>query len=242
MKCKLCLNDKKLIKSHIIPKSFYRPLMKDKTIPRLITDKIGSYPTKIRIGVYDKEIICEECERLFSPWDDYANEFFNQKLANEDYIIHKNKKIAYNFGNVEYKKLKLFFLSVLWRASVSSERMFSRVKLGKYEEKIKQLMLDNLEVDSNNFSIVIFKFENMNVDGFLDPDRMNFEGVNHYRLYLGEYMAVIKVSNQPDVKEFQGMYIKEGKDVICVFRDFNNSKEYKVMKSTSEKAWHNSNN
>ncbi len=241
MKCKLCLKNKKLIKAHIIPKSFYKPLMEDKEIPLIVTDKVGMYRSKMRIGVYDSELVCEECERIFTSWDNYANEFFNQKLLDENFIIFENKNIAYNFGKCDYKKLKLFFLSMLWRASVSKERMFTRVKLGKYEERIKKIMLNNLEEDSDEFSLAIIKFDNMNVRGFLDPDRTKYEKVNHYRFYLGEYMAVIKVSSLSDPKCFQELYIKENKDVICTFRDFRKSKEYNVMKLVSKKSWKNSN-
>ena len=45
--------------------------------------------------------------------------------------------------NLDYRRLKLFFLSILWRASISKREHFSNVKLSDYNENaIRQMLLD----------------------------------------------------------------------------------------------------
>ena len=45
-----------------------------------------------------------------------------------------NQKIGYIVDNFEYSKLKLFFISMVWRASVSSHKYFNRISLGEFED------------------------------------------------------------------------------------------------------------
>ena len=94
MICRLCGKDKKLVESHIIPKKFYTPLFVEKQSPRIISNKPGFYPKKSPSGIYDK-IVCVECERIFSPWDDYAQKVLLTQNSKVEYLKYNDKKIAY---------------------------------------------------------------------------------------------------------------------------------------------------
>ncbi len=237
MKCKLCNQEKKLIQAHIIPKSFHAPLKEEGQTPIIITSKDGVYPKRSQTGVYDVEIVCEDCEKMFSPWDDYGNKFLFQELHDENYVVSNGERIAYNFGLCDYKKLKLFFISILWRASVSNQNMFGRVQLGSYEKKLKKLVLSNNPGDIEDFSVALSKFDApANETGILNPDRTRYDGVIHYRLYLGGYMAIIKVSSQPTPKCFQGLYLAPEQNVFFIVREFKQSKEYAAMVYTAKNA------
>jgi len=230
MKCQLCGCDKKLIEAHVIPRSFHEPLKEGGQIPIIITNKPGVYPKKSPIGVYDKEIVCEECEAIFSPWDDYGHTFLTEEFEDARYIGSNGAKLAYNFGVCDYDKLKLFFLSVLWRAGVSKQQLFNKVQLGPYEEKLRQVILSKEAGGVEDFFVALSKFDApANETGILNPDRTKYEGVNHYRLYLGGYMAIIKVSNQPLPTCFDGLYLAPNQDVFCLLRNFRESKEFMAM-------------
>jgi len=54
----------------------------------------------------------------------------------------KNGRLIHLEG-IEYSSFKLFALSVLWRAGVSSVKVFEQVKLGHHEEKIRIMLLNN---------------------------------------------------------------------------------------------------
>lgn len=98
-------------------------------------------------------------------------------------MVSNGEKLAYNFGLCDYEKLKLFFLSVLWRAGVSKQQLFNKVQLGPYEEKLKQVVLSKEVGGVENFSVALSKFDApANVTGILNPDRTKYEDVNHYRL------------------------------------------------------------
>ena len=237
VECKLCGHDKKLVEAHVIPRSFHEPLKEGGQTPIIITSKPGVYPKRSHIGVYDKEIVCEECEAIFSPWDDYGHEFLTQKLEDARYLVSNGEKLAYNFGLCDCDKLKLFFLSVLWRAGVSKQQLFNKVQLGQFEEKLRQVVLSKDAGGVGDFSVALSKFDApANQTGILNPDRTKYEGVNHYRLYLGGYMAIIKVSSQPPPKCFDGLYIAPNQNVFCLIRDFKKSKEFMAMVYTAKNS------
>jgi hypothetical protein len=235
--CKLCTQDKKLVQAHIIPRSFYAPLKEGGQIPQIITDKAGVYPQKSPTGVYDKEILCEECERVFAPWDDYGYRFLMGKISDDAYIRDRGEKIAYNMGPCDYHKLKLFFLSVLWRAGVSRQPMFNRVQLGPYAEKLRTRIRDADPGGVEDYAVALSRFDAPPGEvGILDPDRTEYEGVHHYRLYLGGYMAVIKATNKKPPAFLEGLYIAPGSDVLVLIREFRASKEFRAMVNVVKKA------
>lgn len=137
--CKLCGQNAKLIKAHIIPKSLYKDLRdSDGGVSKLITNTVGVHSKRIPVGLYDPQIVCEDCERFFSPWDDYAKWFFEKNVPNP--VIDKGRIVAYDYGITDYKNLKLFFISLLWRAHASSQPFFGRIDLGPHEADRKSVV------------------------------------------------------------------------------------------------------
>jgi hypothetical protein len=124
MVCKFCLEDKKCIEAHIIPNSLYEPLLNDNKGMLIVSNKSEIYPKKQQIGIYDMEIVCEECERLFSKPDYYAKSFFSADMTEDSFIIHNGEKCVYTIKDYDYHNLKLFFISLLWRASASTQPFF----------------------------------------------------------------------------------------------------------------------
>jgi hypothetical protein len=207
-------------------------------VPRIITDKAGVYPRRSPTGIYDKEILCEECERIFSPWDDYGHRFLMRTISEAAYIKDGDKKIAYNMGQCDYHKLKLFFMSVLWRSGVSKQPMFKRVQLGPYTERLRAHILAADPGRVEDYAVALSRFDApAGKVGILNPDRTDYEGVNHYRLYLGGYMAIVKLTNKKAPGFLEGVYITPGNDVLVIIREFRVSKEFKAMINVVKKNY-----
>lgn len=211
MPCKLCQKDNKLAKSHIIPEAFY-----SYAFPKnegIVVSK-DEYRKRLPIGVYDKTILCGNCEKLFQNWDDYGNQFFHNMLSRPDSKIEKNDKVlAYVFNSIDYKKLSLFIISVLWRASVSQESFFDEVKLGPFEEKIKSLLLNDSTSEINNFPIIIGLFNFSDNRALHPPHRIRIDIVNHYKLYFFNAEALIKVDSRPFAK-YKQLILEPDKPLI----------------------------
>ena len=233
MPCKLCGENKKLIEAHIIPKSFYKLVNKSDSGSLIISQEPGEYPKRSPVGVYDKEIICENCEKIFAPWDDYGLKFFTKSLKEENYIKNGEERTAYNLGSCDFEKLSLFIYSVLLKASLSSQKLFQKVNLGPFEKLLIDSIINRQIPNQKIFSIVLYRFDAPpNQTGILNPMPIRYENVLHQRLYLGNYMCAVKVSKQTNPKCFDGIYLEQGKDVYFIETPFKESNEYRALLRT----------
>lgn len=228
--CKLCGNQAKLINAHIIPKSLYGELRDEKgNVSKLVANSKGVHPKRSPIGIYDSSIVCASCEALFSPWDDYANEFFSR--TDPTPIEHNGKVIGYEYAEYDYSKLKLFFMSMLWRAHASTQPFFNRVKLGTFENNLKRHIKANDPGSPAEYSVVLAKFDHELGSVIADPYLGKIEGINCYRFYLSMYSAIIKVDRRQYSQELSDLMIKPDEPCRVIARDFAKSKELKLLKS-----------
>ena len=233
MKCKFCGNDKRLIKAHIIPEGFFRRQRLGRAPLKLITNKAGEYGKKRPVGEYDKTTVCKDCENIWREWDDYAQKLLAEEPLNGQARYHDGQKIAYIVKDFDYKKLKLFFISILWRASVSNQPFFSRVSLGSFEKMAKDFIANNNPGDSEDFSVILSKFcHPLGKQSIMDPYQYKNKktGVNYYRFYLAGYVADIKVDHKPTPMPLSQITISENKPLYILCRDFRKSKELNLMK------------
>ena len=146
MKCKLCLNEKKLCKqSHIIPDFMFQGLY-DETHQLFMVDfKNPLDARKIQTGEFEKNILCIKCDNVrIGKLETYASS-----------VIYGGKEIEYEFAepqkglkiaitkNIDYSKFKLFLLSILWRASLSKRKFFQNVDIGIYQEILRRMIIEN---------------------------------------------------------------------------------------------------
>ena len=197
MHCKLCGKDKKLVRAHIIPKSLWKPLFDDEQTPQAHSAAPTFNEKKTPVGVYDTGILCAHCESIFSPWDDYAQKILLSKPIEEQYVIKNGRKIAYIETAIDYAKLKLFFISLLWKAAVSNHYFFSRVNVGPFEPQLRRMILKGDPGGPDTFAVVISKCENRLGSIVLNPQAERWGEINYYRFYVAGYMVYIKADRRP---------------------------------------------
>jgi len=231
MKCKFCGNESNLIEAHVIPAGFFRRIkQQDKRALEIITNRAGECTKKAPLGVYDKTIVCYSCERIWQEWDNYAQQLLADKPLNGRARYHDGKKICYIVDNFDYRKLKLFFISVTWRASVSSHQFFSRISLDQFEDIAKQHIMNVDPGEREDFSIVVSKFNHPLAKGIFDPYMYQNSGVKYIRFYLASYMADIKVDHKPTPNRLSKLTMAENRPLYIICRDFEESKELILAK------------
>jgi hypothetical protein len=236
MKCRLCLEHRKLIKAHIIPESFFLPLRSGKRVPEIHSDIEGKYPKKTPIGIYDTSILCSKCDKAIGVWDNYAQQLFLKDFAEDLAVYYGSKKVAYKIDAFDYDKLKLFFISVLWRASISDQYFYKRVNIGAYESVLREMILSNNPGAPEDFPVVIAKFGDPNVTGMLDPHKDNFDGINFYRFYITGFVIYVKVDKGKMPEFLEPFYIRRGQPIWIILRDLHRSKDGKIMKNIMTKG------
>lgn len=234
MECRLCKKEKKLIKAHTIPEAFFRLLRKGETPPKLMTNIAGIHPKKSPIGVYDTEILCRECEDKFESWDDYGIRLLINELDTFKPIKDGSEIVAYYQDKYDYEKLKLFFISILWRASVSTQSFYSKVHLGPWEEIAKEHILNKNPGNEYEFSTVLSLFISKSgrdklAKTMLDPYKERWGHVNAYRVYLAGVVAYIKVDKLHLPNTLSPLMLRKGELLHIVCRDLESSHDVKAM-------------
>jgi hypothetical protein len=233
MACKFCLEDKKCIKAHIIPNSLYEPIFNVGKGMLILSNKLEIYPKKQHTGIYDENMVCEQCERLFSKLDDYANSFFSAMISEDSFIIENNEKVAYIIKNYDYNNLKLFLVSMLWRASISSQSSFFDVNIGPFENQIKEMIKNNDPGDENTFSFILTRYDNSLASrANLSPLRGKWydSDINCYVFYLFGWKCFIKVDQRHPPEDMRFFMAKPHQPLIVLYLNFSKSDEIIDMK------------
>ncbi|MEM5535116.1 hypothetical protein WNY58_01810 [Neptuniibacter pectenicola] len=232
MICKGCNQDKKLVKAHVIPESFFRELRADEKTLKLISNVEGVHTKKAPIGVYDKDILCRECEDKFQTLDDYAAKLLIDNSEIEE-LKQNSSVVGYKIPKVDYGLLKRFIISLLWRASISKHGFYSKVNLGALEEKAKKLIWEESPGEKEEFSFVLAKFDDEGTisKAMLDPHQERWSGKRYYRFYIGGFVLYVKADSQVTPEQW-AKFIPSDDNLYVVSRGkIEQSKEFPVLLS-----------
>ena len=185
MSCRLCLVDRPLCKSHIISE-FLFSILYDK-------NKEG----KVRKGQsgYKERLLCSDCEKLLNNYERHSRRLFRDVLPPPVLRAARMRE----FHNLDYRLLKLFFLSVLWRASLSSLPIFKHISLGPHEKRLRNMVLSGEAGSEADYPTLFFilHLDGQHLRDFtVEPTFMRVEGRKCYRLVLSGFVVLIFVSSQ----------------------------------------------
>lgn len=237
--CRFCKKKyAQLIEAHIIPRSFFEYSRRIADVSKnysmeQITNKKNEFPKRrIRIGWYDANLVCQTCEKIFGPYDEYAFELLLKNESQHQELVSVGGNLGWIINNYDFEKLRLFVISVLWRAGASEMPIFAKIELGKWLETAREYIFTQDTVIGNKFSFILARFPDKNGRKFTaDPHREakgeTFDRLNVYRFYLGAgYICYIKVDSRPFIDPFFSLTPSEGHPLIISTRsDFMDSHE-----------------
>lgn len=116
--CKVCLRDvPKLIRCHIYPKSMTREVSGDGMVAMSTVQ--GARASYANGGIFDDNLACDACERLFGPADDYAVRFRRAALSWGMPFEFRHGVCALPVFRADAGLLHSFAMNVLFRVSLS---------------------------------------------------------------------------------------------------------------------------
>jgi len=238
MICKLCQKDKKLVKSHIVPEWIFRNLYPDPKNRNgsLMIVKLKGGAIKRPIGIYDKNILCRKCDNEIGVYDNYGKKiFFDSQLKK-----HPNTDLAYFINNTDVSLVKLFFISILWRASISTREEFLKINLGNFEEKFRKTILN--KKDLHEIDVIFGKFNSekyhlITEKNILLPYKTEISGINFYIIYLPKGLKCwIKVDNNPILESLSRVSLNNCKKILILnIGNYEESKEFNFLKRVANK-------
>ncbi len=224
-KCKLCQQDKELLKrSHIIPDFFYKEsgLYNEKHQIHKIEahefakfKKFGFLPT----GDYEGGILCKNCDNeLIGSLESYGRKILFGGLSPNESIDCKNYKnpddgFEYSIcKNVDYTKFKLFLLSILWRSCITKRDVFKEAEIPAIDlEKIRLMLLNNCAGKLSEFPIIVLSYlndETMPRDLIFQPIKSITSEKNLITFLMGGFVFIFNITdNYKDIKEIEEITI-----------------------------------
>lgn len=207
-KCKLCLKEKNLCESHIIPEYFYKPMYDSKNRFFKLSI-IENEKNKFMQKGLKEHLLCNECEQQINNYEKYINGLMYYDQPSE---VYQDNKIAI-VKNINYRKMKLFQLSILWRASISTLKSFNEVKLGPHQEKIRMMILNQNPggyLDYGCMIMAVFIDTKKLADGLLvSPDVIKYDSYRIFRFIFGGMMWLYFVSSHNERFRFSNFFLQE---------------------------------
>lgn len=211
--CKLCGRDRKLIKSHVIPKSLFKDVFGNNHVANV---DLNSKSTKFQSDTgYDKNLFCLECDRdIVGKLDNYfAESIFKSKKESsnssiiETHLIDNGDIKMSRLSGLNYNTLKLFFISLLLRSSLTENAFFKQVDVSKFHNDLKSMILDNFACSENRFQVSVMKIIPDSTRPYVSvftPMKSKSGGATHYMFYINTYIIYINISqhNIPDIFKY----------------------------------------
>ncbi len=142
---------------------------------------------------------------------------------------------------MDIEKIRIFLLSVIWRASISSLEEFNRVKIGIYEDRLQGL-LTKIQLKQNidslvDYSYIVTRFGEGELSSsivnknIMLPHTQKVEGINVAVLYMPKALKIyLKLDKRkfPQNLDKISNYHNEGLLVINA-KIYAESDEYKAL-------------
>jgi len=234
--CKYCNKVKPLVKSHIIPRSFFE--IKDfcRKAPKkslsLLSDSEDVEPIKRPIGIYDVHLFCKECENKFMKYDDYAFKLLIEKRESRTTMKDEmGQVVGQYYDHFDYKRLKLFFMSLLLRAGLSDDFFFQYVNLGPFAEVLKDAIDSEDAKGPDDFAVFLAYYAQIKRGPVIFPPAIKrIDGVNFYFFHLGRVIFYIKVDRRSTPTTLKPVILNpEGKLFFLEF-DLRDSNAFEILK------------
>lgn len=226
--CKLCGSHKQLVKAHIIPEFLYKELYNDIHQTQYVdSNKNVELIKNLKTGIWDSEILCKECDGdiLNARYDDYASKalwgYKNLNLVLEGKYLIQDPRITWQvWKNLDTGRLKLFFLSVLWRASVTKKSFFNDVSLGSlHEQNIKEMLMENNPGDLDDYPILLIRFSQKDENSrklLLQIKKQRLDGKTRYVCLMNGLLVVWHISRNAYPINFKELIITKDKDLLVL--------------------------
>jgi hypothetical protein len=209
--CKLCLKNKELVRSHLLPRALWEYCRKDDHKPIMITDDV--------LLATDRQIqyplLCVECEDVLNDGGEgwmldklatYEKTFpLYDLLAKAPPVSTLPEALIYfaaNSPDIDVKKIVHFAMGIYWKAAVHSWRggeIDPKIELGKYSEPLRTWLLGKTAFPGHMYlSVFITPPELAQISMFPPYEAVRQEGWRVHYLYVPGLLFMLNVGKTVD--------------------------------------------
>lgn len=201
--------------------------------PNLLKFEIDDVADKktTQTGIYQSDLLCAECDNEIGRYDKYAYEVLAHEIDQQKLKSPFGRGLeVYEIGKIRVGIFRMFLVSLVWRAGIARDPMFQLVKLGKYEDRLKQILLgdETKLLDAISAVIVLFrppKYPNI----MWSPFRSKMDGINMVTFYLPPWKLLLKLDQRPFNSPFDKFALSAEKPAYAVVQGFWSKGEFKLL-------------
>ena len=205
--CRLCHQDSDLRDSHILLEFFYLGIYESRESHKTLAitkDEVRTIQKGLR-----EYLFCQKCETKLSRFETYA-----AKLIRDIPYFQRDASDRFIFSEgVNYLKFKLFQLSILWRASISSIEGFSQVSLGPHEEMLRCMLLDENPGTACEYGCLMMTMLDTEIlhKVIVSPIRIRPKPFGHkaYKFATGNLTWIFFVTSHTINRQIQEFFVQE---------------------------------
>lgn len=136
--CRLCLNLRHLVRSHIIPEFCYDKVIDPALGHALVLTRGKEGVGKRQTGQWEY-LLCEDCDGRLNL---QSEQYFRRVWYDEKALPDRPPAAEVTIGGLDVFRFRLFHLSILWRASIARRAdLFHEVQLSTEDEERLRSML-----------------------------------------------------------------------------------------------------
>ena len=171
---------------------------------------------------FKEPMLCWNCEQFLSTeYEDYAERNFFSKQLPKPSLHGKTKRIEVK--GLDYKKMKLFMLSILWRAGVTNHEFFKHVQLGPHEAVLRHMLLNGNPggVDDYGFITCTIKFNGSDFkDFFVEPTPSRLAEVRSYRFVFSGLLVFFVVASHKIHSSIRKCFLQPSGEWLIIETEF----------------------
>ncbi|MEO5655337.1 MAG: hypothetical protein ABIR00_05065 [Nitrosospira sp.] len=216
--CALCREPQQLKNSHIIPEFLYESLYDDEIHRFHVLSIIPGQGNSFKQKGIGERLLCEMCEQRLSVWERYTSLALKGGIE----LTHRREGNFLYVSGLDYEKFRLFQLSILWRASVSTLQFFKKVHLGRHEESLRRLLLAKDPGNPSRYGCLMtgLKFENENFTQLImPPERLKHSGHTAYRFIFGGFEWIFLVSSHDVLPPLSTAVLQQSGEALLRIKD-----------------------
>jgi len=185
--CRLCGEQRKLSVSHAIPESAFRPALREGSgkVVSIVDDK--TTPVQFSSDTWGVVLLCSDCEdKLNKGFDGYGIAVLKGRVGT---VSRSDNGIT--FREIDRQRLRSFFLSVLWRISVSHHAYYSNIDLPhQWENELHLALKHGNKISGSRYTVAIYRLQDSTSGGCSYEALRSFIIAPFARNYKKNFMSV----------------------------------------------------
>lgn len=161
--CQLCEEQRELCFSHALPDSAFRLSLRECSGKAIAITDDEATPVQFSSDTWGVELLCSVCEdTLNKAYDSYGIGVLKGHVGTV-----RRGEYGVTFTAVDRPRLRMFFLSVLWRVSISHHDCYSNIELPyQWESELHRALQQGVRVRGSMFPVVLYRLRDSTPDGF----------------------------------------------------------------------------